>query len=162
MNTTPTAYLVLVAVPPRVGQLGGPLAGVTAPPVGQAFKLLGSNDIIGRLQPPNHTSATIVLPWSFVSRRHAQIELTGAGAWEIEDLQSRNGTYVNGQVLQPHARTPLAVGARISIGSPQCGIELEFHHQLGSSVSVRVPDAGDALRCDDDADESITVPALTR
>ena len=39
-----------------------------------------------------------------VSRRHAQLRLQD-GQWSIEDLRTRNGTWVNGQRIQ--SRTPL-------------------------------------------------------
>jgi hypothetical protein len=154
-------YLVLLAVPANNSPGIGPAPGTAVPPVGHAFTLVGSNDIIGRQVLPNQMSATIVLPWLFVSRRHAQIEFNGAGIWEIEDLQSRNGTCVNRQVLQPHTRLPLTVGDRIGIGPNFC-LELEFRDQLQSPAGVPLPEVGEAAHRDDGADESITVTALTR
>jgi hypothetical protein len=48
-----------------------------------------------------------------VSRRHAQITQTDKG-WTIKDLQSENGTYVNGERVQER---PLADGDRVQIGT---------------------------------------------
>ena len=48
-----------------------------------------------------------------VSRRHAVLELTVEGAVQIVDLDSRNGTFVNGQ---PIPRETLRDGDRIQIG----------------------------------------------
>src|SRR5438105_12799151 len=48
-----------------------------------------------------------------VSRRHAQIELTPAGAF-VTDLGSSNGTFVNEQRLS--RRTPVQPGSRIQLG----------------------------------------------
>lgn len=48
-----------------------------------------------------------------VSRRHAMIELTVEGAIQIVDLDSRNGTFVNGD---PVSRETLRDGDRIQIG----------------------------------------------
>ena len=49
--------------------------------------------------------------WS-VSRRHAQLRLQD-GQWWIEDLRSRNGTWVNGQ--QVRSRTPLSHNDEIRV-----------------------------------------------
>jgi len=56
---------------------------------------------------------TTVIDHPVVSRFHAQIDLKN-GTWFIEDLQSSNGTYVNGrQIRSPH---PLRPGDTIRIG----------------------------------------------
>ena len=49
-----------------------------------------------------------------VSRRHARIVVT-SGAATIEDLRSKNGTYVNGQRVTE--ASPLADGTQIRVGS---------------------------------------------
>lgn len=49
-----------------------------------------------------------------VSRRHARILITPDGA-TIEDLDSKNGTFVRGQPV--HTRTPLVDGDEIQLGS---------------------------------------------
>jgi DNA-binding winged helix-turn-helix (wHTH) protein len=49
-----------------------------------------------------------------VSRHHAKIVIAGAVA-TLEDLGSKNGTYLRGQAI--HAATPLADGDRIRIGA---------------------------------------------
>jgi len=51
----------------------------------------------------------------FVSRRHARLYWDGA-AWWLEDLGSRNGTYVNRQAITPHQPQRLERGAVISLG----------------------------------------------
>jgi pSer/pThr/pTyr-binding forkhead associated (FHA) protein len=53
-----------------------------------------------------------------VSRKHAEIRLR-LGRYTLYDLQSTNGTYVNGRRV---AEVVLADGDRLSIG----GVELEF------------------------------------
>lgn len=56
----------------------------------QAWALTERVTIIGR-KPPAH----IVLPYSSISRRHAQIEQRDFGYY-LTDLGSRNGTFING------------------------------------------------------------------
>jgi two-component system cell cycle response regulator len=58
-----------------------------------------------------------------VSRRHAQIELTTEGNVQIVDLESRNGTFVNGA---PVSRVLLRDGDKIQIGGTTI---LKFSYQ---------------------------------
>jgi DNA-binding winged helix-turn-helix (wHTH) protein len=57
--------------------------------------------------------ACVWIESSTVSRRHARIVVAGARA-ELEDLGSKNGTFLNGTRLQ--APTPLADGDKIKVG----------------------------------------------
>lgn len=52
-----------------------------------------------------------------VSGEHARMEFR-AGAWEVRDLGSRNGTLVNGQRLTPGETCPLQGGDVLCFGSP--------------------------------------------
>jgi pSer/pThr/pTyr-binding forkhead associated (FHA) protein len=68
--------------------------------------------IIGRIE----SAADVVLPFSDeVSREHAAI-LYFAGEFFIEDLQSGNGTFVNGKRIE---RVRLRYGDRIRIGNQE-------------------------------------------
>jgi hypothetical protein len=49
-----------------------------------------------------------------VSRMHARIALVSANRWSIEDLNSRNGTFVNGEQVN---RAFVRVGDRLQIGA---------------------------------------------
>jgi pSer/pThr/pTyr-binding forkhead associated (FHA) protein len=51
-----------------------------------------------------------------VSRRHCAVIVGPADVW-VEDLKSRNGTYVNGTRIEPATRTKLADGDLIRVGS---------------------------------------------
>ena len=68
-----------------------------------------------------------------VSRRHARITINGERV-TLEDLQSKNGTRVNGRQIK--APTPLADGDEIQFGS--------------IAVSFRIWAAGDATRTEPD------------
>lgn len=89
----------------------------------QEIDLPAGTFLIGRAQ---HCQLTIDDP--LVSREHARIRVTPAGA-SIDDMNSRNGVFVNGKAV--HEEVALADGDRIRIG-PQ---ELVF----GASV---LPDQG--------------------
>ena len=75
---------------------------------GQSFPLSAGEYVIGR-----DPSAAIWIESSAVSRRHAKI-VASASSVTIEDLGSRNGTFLNGRRLD--ARAPLASGDEVGIG----------------------------------------------
>jgi transcriptional regulator with GAF, ATPase, and Fis domain len=60
-------------------------------------------------------ASDIVLPDDAVSRRHAIVYADPRP--EIEDLGSKNGTWIDGQGLKPGERTALTNGASVQIGS---------------------------------------------
>jgi len=53
-----------------------------------------------------------------VSRRHALLG-HDQGAWYVVDLDSTNGTYVNGAELAPQVRVPVRDGDRIGLGDAE-------------------------------------------
>ena len=66
--------------------------------VGRRHKLDADRIVLGR-----HPDCDIVLELGAVSRRHALVDRT-EGAFFVEDLQSRNGTYVNGSLATGRRR----------------------------------------------------------
>jgi serine phosphatase RsbU (regulator of sigma subunit)/pSer/pThr/pTyr-binding forkhead associated (FHA) protein len=84
---------------------------------GQQVKLVTEKAILGR-----HPECDVVLDQGAVSRQHAQILLID-GEYFIEDLKSRNGTLVNGQLVQ--SRQALCDGDELKI----CDLALSFHHE---------------------------------
>ncbi len=79
-----------------------------------AFPLNGDPMTIGR-----ESRSDIVIKDINVSRSHAEIRLDEFGTWVIDDLESTNGTYVNGRLVKS---SPLKDADRITIGTT----ELEF------------------------------------
>ena len=82
---------------------------------GQQFPLEGERAVLGR-----HPECEIVLDVGAVSRQHAQVIAIGPDFF-LEDLKSRNGTFVNGQ--QIHERQLLKENDRIKI----CDLLFTFH-----------------------------------
>jgi len=64
----------------------------------QTWVVEGETFVIGR-----HPSANVALPFLSISRQHARISAT-PGGYFIEDLGSRNGTFVNGEPLGEEPR----------------------------------------------------------
>jgi hypothetical protein len=60
-------------------------------------------------------TSTVRFERADVSNEHASLRWTGAG-WELRDLGSRNGTFLDGARLSPGKAAPLAAGARIRLG----------------------------------------------
>jgi DNA-binding winged helix-turn-helix (wHTH) protein len=98
----------------RKGWLIGPTAEVA---------LVPGENIIGR-----EGDGVMVVKSSTVSRRHARISLDTSGA-VVEDLGSKNGTYVNDQRIG--SPTPIADGDQVRIGS----LLFTFRMSLGSETT---------------------------
>ena len=90
---------------------------------GQQFTLEGEKAILGR-----HPDCDIVLDVGAVSRQHAQILQIDADFY-VEDLKSRNGTFVNGE--QIHDRRLLEDNDRIKI----CDLLFTFHREQAACAS---------------------------
>ena len=73
----------------------------------EEFAVEGDRAVLGR-----HPDCDIMLDAASVSRQHAQI-LKQNGDYFVEDLHSRNGTFVNGRLIQ--GRHPLQDGDRLKI-----------------------------------------------
>jgi two-component system cell cycle response regulator len=84
------------------------LAGGSA---GRVYELTEGEILMGR-----DFRCSIVLDDDSISRRHAVIRVAAAGTVEIEDLDSTNGTMINGERI---TRATLADGDRILLGSRQ-------------------------------------------
>jgi pSer/pThr/pTyr-binding forkhead associated (FHA) protein len=80
--------------------------------------------------------ADLVLADELVSRHHARITPGGPGA-VVEDLGSRNGTFVNGEAV--HGPTPLTPGDQLQVGVTL--VELRSATQIAERPSAvhRVP-----------------------
>ncbi len=91
---------------------------------GQLYKLPEGNTILGRA-----TNAEVRLADDGVSRHHARVRLGTEGPY-IEDLESRNGTYVNGTKLE--ASRKLEDGDKIQIGRTTV-VRFAYHDDLDES-----------------------------
>jgi len=80
---------------------------ISEPNAGKEYPLLENEIIIGR-----GSNCDLVISDEDVSRRHAKILCKGKG-FIIEDLDSTNGTYVNGQKIE---RAVLTDGDRLRVG----------------------------------------------
>jgi diguanylate cyclase (GGDEF)-like protein len=81
---------------------------IDSPEVGCRYDLVADELIIGR-----SSDADIQIDRESVSRRHARLSRIGGG-WQIADLQSTNGTYVNDEALRERL---LADGDYLKVGN---------------------------------------------
>jgi serine phosphatase RsbU (regulator of sigma subunit)/pSer/pThr/pTyr-binding forkhead associated (FHA) protein len=101
---------------------------VSGGPEGTQFLLGRDRMILGR-----HPNCQIVLQSGVVSRHHAQV-LESHGTFYLEDLRSRNGTYINEHKID--GRTELHDGDEIRL----CDIVLQFVQYPSTSHPVPVFD----------------------
>jgi hypothetical protein len=115
--TPEEAATMRVAAPPRTG--------------GRAWRLVGANDVAAAFDFTVHepalletdsgllvgrsARASFVIEHDSVSRNHARF-LLEQGALCLEDLDSMNGTWVDGQRLEPNDPVPLQPGGIVEIG----------------------------------------------
>jgi DNA-binding winged helix-turn-helix (wHTH) protein len=90
------------------------------------FRLNDGDHIVGR-----EPGVSIRLDSPKVSRHHARVSIVGRAAW-VEDLGSKNGTYVRG--VRIGERTPLVTGDDIQVGP----IKLVFRIVEGPMTETEV------------------------
>ena len=83
---------------------------------GTAFDLPGGESLIGR-----DRACAIQIDADSVSRHHARLRVSQDGAW-IEDLGSKNGTWIDGERI--HDAVALADGASFTLGSETVRFEM--------------------------------------
>ena len=94
-----------------------------------------------------HVHSQVFLPDREVSRQHAAIFATRDGKWVVEDLESANGTYLNGKKIH---QEQLKSGDGLRLG----GFAIEISLETGES-------AGEAVHLDDTLVPQIGKPAVT-
>jgi phosphoserine phosphatase RsbU/P len=103
------------------------------PNQGQRLELSQDRTTFGR-----SASCDVAIPGTAVSRQHAQI-LRSQGGYYVEDLGSRNKTYLNGKELTPRTQAPLHDNDKIKI----CDYLCSFHLTLPSSLEATPDQSGD-------------------
>ena len=107
-----------------------------------AFNLEASNMVFG-----SAASADTTIEHSFVSRRHFQVR-SHDGVYYISDLDSTNGTYLNGERLQPNVERRLKDGDRIGLAKDE--VVLRFVDPVGTvKIDASTPLLGGAPDTED-------------
>ncbi len=101
------------------------LTAISGPGFGKRSELKRQETILGR-----HPDCHVVIEVGAVSRQHAKIHRV-EDAYELQDLGSRNGTFLNGQLIT--VQTQLHDGDLIRI----CDVEFSYHHEDDSLELLR-------------------------
>jgi phosphoserine phosphatase RsbU/P len=128
------------------------LTSISGSAFGQRIELDKPRMVMGR-----HPECEITLDSGAISRQHACITNPGE-AFVLEDLQSRNGTFLNGHLIAEPTR--LSEGDLIRI----CDLEFSFHLEEDSSKLVEsdlVTGSSSAFLMFDDSDDAAGSRAVT-
>lgn len=87
--------------------------------VGEGVVLLKSGGIIGR---KNGDYLEIFSCQPYVSSTHARLDFN-SGRWTITDLDSTNGTFINGEQIAPNTPTPFSKGDIITLATTNYTVE---------------------------------------
>jgi pSer/pThr/pTyr-binding forkhead associated (FHA) protein len=107
---------------PEAQLASGARAGLKVPTTGEVISLIGRKQFtLGRSVPgqaviPDIDLERLDASLHGVSRMHAEL-IVGQGQVVIKDLESVNGTIVNGKRLRPQRSVPISNGDLIEIGS---------------------------------------------
>jgi pSer/pThr/pTyr-binding forkhead associated (FHA) protein len=116
------------------------------------IKLANGTIAIGR-----DPTCGIVLSHPSVSRFHAQLAIQGTTI-SVQDLGSRNGTYVDAQRVDS---SPLAVGQKLGVGSVVFAVEV-LGPKPGGEAEEDTASVDDALRSDSFALEDLALSVAER
>lgn len=94
---------------------------------GESFPLRDGPNVLGR-----DPAADIQIDDPTVSRRHARIVIAAGGAAVLEDLRSKNGTFLDGREIS--APVELVEGSKITLGDA----EIVFRRGVGSTTITRI------------------------
>lgn len=111
---------------------------IAGPHTGSMLKVERNESLMGRSD-----KSDLVLQDVGISRSHARVSRVGDDIF-VEDLQSANGTYVNGQRL--HVRHQLQEGDKIAIGASTI-IKFSLQDRIDEDYQIRITEAAlkDAL-----------------
>ncbi|MFO0724036.1 MAG: FHA domain-containing protein [Myxococcota bacterium] len=119
--------------------------------------------LLGRSTFGRGASATVSIQHRFASQEHAALRWTGA-QWELRDLGSTNGTFVDGVRLEAGKPATVVRGNRLCFGDPAAAWEL-IDDRAPSAAAIDLESGavlaatGEMLLLPDDAEPEITIYA---
>ena len=123
---------------PRLIALAGPLCG-------ESFPIEGNELVVGRDQ-----AASLSVPDRLMSRRHCAVQLED-GRFVLRDLNSSNGTFVNGipvreRVLEHGDRIRAGDSILMFLQAPRAGGTAAGEMTAADDRTTRIPEAADGQR----------------
>jgi two-component system, cell cycle response regulator len=129
--TSITSFVKIKEEMAKVRRVSAYLIVLQGPSTGEMYKLDGPEIVLGR-----GSAATLRLEGEGISRRHARITQRD-GACSIEDLQSANGTIINGEAIVTRG---LVDGDKIRLGSDTV-LKFTYHDNLDESFQQKMYEA---------------------
>lgn len=142
------AFLLQIPVVPSEGTPEDPLDGTISISQTRILALQRSRDVrqalvhvvspaSGGVTVGRDAGCELVLPEPTVSKRHAELHRSPNG-WRLIDLDSQNGTYLEGKRLPPRLAAPLQAGNSVRFSSYLAlWLSAEAIHQLLFEVAAR-------------------------
>jgi DNA-binding CsgD family transcriptional regulator len=96
---------------------------------GRVFPLRSGDNFLGR-----HTKLQVAIDDEGISRKHAKVVVAGDGLVNLVDLQSTNGTFLNGVQIDVAV---LREGDRVALG-PDVVLRFTYHPHLGESAPEKL------------------------
>jgi hypothetical protein len=96
--------------------------------------------LVGRSDAPD---VKLKIDGDTVSRRHCEFFRNESGQVCIRDLESTNGTFLDGRQLEPRVATPVSSGAKIKLGNAG----FHFEYETGAKAA-RSPHDSDTIPID--------------
>jgi FHA domain len=93
----------------------------------------------------------VVIHSRFVSKLHAHIAFPEGETLTVTDLDSQNGTFINGERLTPRSRTAIANGDILSFGEVHCELatsDVVYYALRRKYLLLLAPQEGSALPSD--------------
>lgn len=102
---------------------------------GENFPITHWENVIGRTR-----SCDLIIPLKLVSKNQAMLSRREDGSWMIKDLESTNGTFVNGYQLEPEKKYLLNFGDEIEMGGVHCTLAPPSLEEANNNKLMRSDD----------------------
>lgn len=102
---------------------------------GENMPITHWENVIGRTK-----SCDLIVPLKLVSKNQAILTKLSDGKWMIKDLYSKNGTYVNGYLLEPGRHYAINFGDDITVGGVRCTLAAPSLEEAANNNMMRSDD----------------------
>ncbi len=89
----------------------------------QSVNLSSNPTLLGR---DSQSPVTFPKDWGFISKLHCSVSYDASNSsFLIQDMKSKNGTFVNGEKMSSGSKKIVASGSTISLAKPECSFTVE-------------------------------------
>ncbi|MDZ4149949.1 FHA domain-containing protein, partial [Methylicorpusculum sp.] len=105
--------------------------------VGSQGEMIAAYSFSGRFTAGRSLDNSIVIKSDVVSRHHLEVKWENGGWW-IANLQSANGLYINGRLIQQKEKLNLPCSVALGLSGIQLKIQLAKHAENDDQTQVKV------------------------